>query len=66
MIHDYIILVLFSVGLIVAICDICRASVLSKKVNVKRLYVENLILFIGICVYIILRCLSSITGIEIL
>ena len=43
---DYIILVLFSVGLIAAIRDICRASILSKKVNVKRLYVENRILFI--------------------
>ena len=66
MINDYIFLVLFSIGLIAAIRDICRASILSKKVSVKRLYVENRVIFIAIYVYIILRCLSSITGVKIL
>ena len=65
MVYNYIFLFLFVIGLIGAIYDISRSNTLSKQTNVKRLYIENRILFIAICFYVILKCLSAIIGFEI-
>ncbi len=62
MVRNYIFLVLFAAGLIASIVDIFRAGSKSKQVNVKHLYIENRIMFIAICIYIIERCVSSITA----
>lgn len=61
MVHSYIILAIFCIGLICTIFDIFKAKKSSK--DIKSLYIENRVLFVVIYLYVIFDCIQKIMGI---
>lgn len=54
MTHEKILMVMFSLGIISVIWDMIKARKVVPQVNVKRLYIENLVYRFFIYLYLIL------------